>query len=97
MNAPFIVVVARWIQQARPWDPALHIRPKVSAGGKIGVEAPGPWGGERVAVSMVPGGESPAKSKTVMDVLDILPGHRRFETLDGVNRFLHEERDSWIT
>jgi len=73
----------------------LQIQTEVLPGGKIEVEAPELREGERVTVTVSRTNAPQDHRRTVLEVLDSLPGHPLFETPQDADRYLCEERDSW--
>ena len=72
---------------------ALHITTKVLPGGRIVIENPDLSEGDEVHVSV-----SPARTianRSAMAILADAPGNRSFETVEQVDDYIQEERDSW--
>jgi hypothetical protein len=59
------------------------------------VESPDLNEGDCVEITVVRAEEPPVRHRTVLEVLDSLPGQRLFNTPEDVDRYLREERDSW--
>jgi hypothetical protein len=75
--------------------PELRTQAIVLPGHRIEVSAPELVEGTRVEVTIVsPTGPAPS-SRSALEIIQSLKGHRLFQTPEQVRRYLEEERDAW--
>ena len=74
---------------------ALHIQAQVLPGKKIELKAPEISVGEIVDVFVIVPDPPKPKRRSVMEIINSLPGQRIFKTPEEADRYLKEERDSW--
>lgn len=67
----------------------------VLPGGRVEVTSPQLRSGDRVEVIIVPQEAAPNGKKSIIDILAEAPGHRLFQTVEEVDRYIHAERESW--
>ena len=73
---------------------ALRVTAKVLPGNKIEIQIPPGSIGEEVEVFVVLPVSSSSKQSAI-DILNRVPVQQLFKTAEAVDRYLHEERDSW--
>jgi hypothetical protein len=66
----------------------------VSADGKIEVDVPELPPGSTATITITVE-EAPKPKRSILDILDELPGHRLFHSVEEVDAYIREERDSW--
>jgi hypothetical protein len=66
----------------------------VSADGKIEVDVPELLPGS-IATITITVTDAPKPKRSGLDILRELPGHRLFHTVEEVDAYIREERDSW--
>ena len=66
----------------------------VSPDGKIEVAVPELPPGS-IATITITIEEAPQPKRSIFEILDALPGHRLFHTVEKVDAYIREERDSW--
>ena len=75
--------------------PALRIRTRVLPGKKLEVSTPDLSVGDTVEVSIVPSSSPPPERRSVLDIIEDLPGGILFKTSQEADEYLQAERDSW--
>jgi len=73
----------------------LHLKARVLPGNKIEIQHPELSVGETVEVSVFLPKESKSTRRSVIEILNELPGQRQFKTPEEVDKYLQGERDSW--
>jgi hypothetical protein len=73
---------------------ALRIRTKVLPGNKLEIELPPGSEGEEVDVFVVLP-EPKAQRRNVIEIIEEARPHRMGMTVDQIDQYLQEERDSW--
>ncbi len=76
-------------------QPALHITTQVLPGNKIEIQVPEAAIGDTVDVFVILSEKPESKRRSVIDILNELPGRRLFKTPEEVDQYLQEERESW--
>ena len=76
-------------------QPALHITAQVLPGNKIEIQVPEAAIGDTVDVFVILSEKPESKRRSVIDILNELPGRRLFKTPEEVDQYLQEERESW--
>ncbi len=76
-------------------QPALHITAKVLPGNKIEIQVSEAAIGDTVDVFVILPEKAEVKRRSVIDILNELPGKRLFKTPEEVDKYLQEERESW--
>ena len=74
---------------------ALRVKTTVLPGGKIEVTDPQLPSGEAVDVIVLFPERPVIARRSVVDILAEAPGHILFQTVEDVDAYLREERDSW--
>jgi len=74
---------------------ALRITTKVLLGNKIEIEIPEAEIGDSVDVIVILSDKAELKRRSVVDILNELPGRQLFKTAEEVDKYLQEERESW--
>ena len=74
---------------------ALHRKATVQPGGKIELTDTGLPSGEAVDVFVLRPDTSGASRPSALEVLAEAPGQRLFKTVEEVDTYLRNERDSW--
>ena len=77
---------------------AFHTTTTVLPGHKIEITAPGLPEGQQVQVVVIAAAAEPVGRKpgpAALDIIELLKGHRLFETSEEVDRYIDEERNSW--
>ncbi len=74
---------------------ALRVKTTVLAGGRIEIAVPQLEAGEAVELIVLPAQPQPAAQRSVLDILNEAKGHRIFKTMEDVEAYLREERESW--
>lgn len=75
---------------------ALRITTKVLPGNKIELELPQAEIGDDVDVIVILPEKAEPKRRSAVDILNELPGRRLFKTAEEVDKYLKEERESWV-
>ncbi len=76
-------------------QPALHITTQVLPGNKIEIQVPEAAIGDTIDVFVILPEKPESKRRSVIDILNELPGRRLFKTPEEVDQYLQEERESW--
>jgi len=72
----------------------IHLQTVVLPGGKIEVSAPELIAGQRATVFVVLE-ETPVEKSHALDIISGFKGHGVFKTVEEVDAYIREERDSW--
>jgi hypothetical protein len=75
-------------------ETALKIKTTVQAGGRIEVTAPELAAGQQVEVTVRQVATAPQR-RSVLDILAECPGGVLFKTVEEVDAYINEERNSW--
>lgn len=75
---------------------ALRITTKVLPGNKIELELPQAEIGDDVDVIVILPIIAEPKRRSAVDILNELPERRLFKTTEEVDKYLKEERESWV-
>jgi hypothetical protein len=75
-------------------EPALHVSTIVLRGNKIEITAPHLKEGESVDVFVFPGEPGRAPHTSALEIIGALKGHRLFQTVEEVDRYLRQEREA---
>ena len=73
---------------------ALHIETTVLPGGRIEISAPELLPGHKAKVFVVME-EELVEKRSATDILAEASGHRLFRTVEEIEAYIREERDSW--
>ena len=76
-------------------EPALHISTTVLRGNKIEITAPHLKEGESVDVFVFPAEPGGAPHSSALEIIGALKGHRLFQSVEEVDRYLRQEREAW--
>jgi hypothetical protein len=77
---------------------AFHTTTTILSGNRIEVIAPEMREGDRVDVVVTPASSSESAPKTgpsIFEIVASLKGRRLFQSVEEVDRYINEERDSW--
>ncbi len=73
----------------------VRLKTIVLPGGKIEISAPELIAGQHATVVVRVEDNEPVEQRHVIDILNTLPGHQLFQSVEEVDAYLCEERDSW--
>ena len=74
---------------------ALQTTTTVLPGHKIEVTAPDLKEGSEVRVLVIPIAPVSVDRMSGLDIIESLKGHRMFQSVEEVDRYINEERNSW--
>lgn len=74
---------------------AIRKEAVVGPDGKIEITAPELSPGQRVTVTIEPERVETEAKRHAIDILNEMPGHQLFKTVEEVDAYIREERDSW--
>jgi hypothetical protein len=73
----------------------VHVKTVVLPGGKIEISIPELVAGQEATVVITVENEKPLEQRHVIDILNSLPKHRMFKTIEEVDAYIREEREAW--
>ncbi len=73
----------------------VRLKTIVLPGGKIEISTPELIAGQHATVVVRVEDNEPVEQRHVIDILNTLPGHQLFQSVEEVDAYLCEERDSW--
>jgi hypothetical protein len=76
-------------------EPALHISTTVLRGNKIEITAPDLKEGDSVDVFVFPSEVGRDPHSSALEIIGALKGHRLFQSVEEVDRYLRQEREAW--
>ena len=73
----------------------IRVKTIVLPGGKIEIRAPELIPGRRATVVITIEDNEMIEYPHVIDILKTLPGHQLYQSAEGVDAYIREERDAW--
>ena len=73
----------------------VRVKTVVLPGGKIEISTPELISGQRATVVVTIEDNETIEQSHVIDILKMLAGHRLYQSAEGVDAYIREERDAW--